>query len=169
MWLYIVCVFLKNYLCVCVFVCAPTGLKGGALCRHAPCAGAAASGPHDRELVQCIGLQTCHHVVQAGSVRHLRRERQTYSLISFFPHIPFLIFTHWFLLPYVYLLIFFFFFNKSIDTRSHLQMFCFLWLTLEKPYQAHYQMRNKCRWNDGHLSLKNYSWHHLSFFSKINS
>lgn len=80
---YIVCVFLKNYLCVCVFVCAPTGLKGGALCRHAPCAGAAASGPHDRELVQCIGLQTCHHVVQAGGVSHLQRERQTESHFIF--------------------------------------------------------------------------------------
>lgn len=66
---------------MCVFVCAPTGLKGGALGSHAPRAGAAAFGHHDRELVQCIGLQTCHHVVQAGGVGHLGGDghRHTYS------------------------------------------------------------------------------------------
>lgn len=57
------------YVCVCV--CSRTGLEGGALCCHAPRAGAAAFGHHDGELVQRVGLQTRHHVVQAGSVGHL--------------------------------------------------------------------------------------------------
>lgn len=61
-------------LCLCHFTCAPTGLKGGALRRHAPRAGAAASGQHDRELVQRVGLQAHHHVVQAGGVGHLGGE-----------------------------------------------------------------------------------------------
>lgn len=61
-------------LCLCNFTCAPTGLKGGALCRHAPRAGAAASGQHDREFVQRVGLQTRHHVVQVGGVGHLGGE-----------------------------------------------------------------------------------------------
>lgn len=48
-----------------------TGLKGGALCSHAPRAGAAAFGHHDGELVQRVGLQSRHHVVQAGGVSRL--------------------------------------------------------------------------------------------------
>lgn len=63
-------------LCLCQSTCAPTGLKGGALRRHAPRAGAAASGQHDRELVERVGLQTRHHVVQAGGVGHLGRDGQ---------------------------------------------------------------------------------------------
>lgn len=63
--------------CLCHFTCAPTGLKGGALRRHAPRAGAAASGQHDRELVQRVGLQAHHHVVQAGGVGHLGRGGKT--------------------------------------------------------------------------------------------
>lgn len=69
-----VCVFLHDYYdCVCTH----TGLKGGALRSHAPCAGAAAFGHHDGELVQRVGLQACHHVVQAASVGRLERERHT--------------------------------------------------------------------------------------------
>lgn len=64
--------------CVCVFVLAHTGLEGGALCCHAPRAGAAAFGHHDGELVQRVGLQTRHHVVQAGGVGHLE-DRQTHT------------------------------------------------------------------------------------------
>lgn len=67
--MYIVCVSARLSVCVCVF--APTGLKGGALCSHAPRAGAAAFGHHDGELVQRVGLQPRHHVVQAGGVGHL--------------------------------------------------------------------------------------------------
>lgn len=62
-------------LCLCNFTCAPTGLEGGALCRHAPRAGPAASGQHDRELVERVGLQTRHHVVQAGGVGQLGRDK----------------------------------------------------------------------------------------------
>lgn len=64
-------------MCVCNFTCAHTGLKGGALGRHAPRAGAAAPGQHDRELVERVGLQTRHHVVQAGGVGHLGRDGQS--------------------------------------------------------------------------------------------
>lgn len=75
-------------MCVCVcfctvtaasvylLVCAHTRLEGGALGRHAPRAGAAPFGHHDRELVQRVGLQTRHHVVQAGGVGHLGRQVQ---------------------------------------------------------------------------------------------
>lgn len=67
---------------LCNLTCAPTGLKGGALCRHAPRAGAAASGQHDRELVQRVGLQTRHHVVQAGGVGHLGGgDRKSYASV----------------------------------------------------------------------------------------
>ena len=69
---------MDNYLCA--YVCgAPTGLKGGALSRHAPRAGAAAFGHHYGELVQRVGLQTRHHVAQAGGVGHLGRDRQTHK------------------------------------------------------------------------------------------
>lgn len=67
---------------LCNLTCAPTGLKGGALRRHAPRAGAAASGQHDRELVQRVGLQTRHHVVQAGGVGHLGGGRQEKLCVS---------------------------------------------------------------------------------------
>lgn len=67
-----VCVFLRDcFECVCTHTC----LKGGALRSHAPCAGAAAFGHHDGELVQRVGLQACHHVVQAAGVGRLERER----------------------------------------------------------------------------------------------
>lgn len=49
----------------------PTGLEGGALGGHAPGAGAPAFRQHDGELVQSVGLQTCHYVAQAGGVGHL--------------------------------------------------------------------------------------------------
>lgn len=64
-------------MCVCAWssTCAPTGLEGGALRRHAPRAGAAASGQHDGELVERVGLQARHHVVQAGGVGHLEGRR----------------------------------------------------------------------------------------------
>lgn len=68
-------------LCLCNFTCAPTGLKGGALRRHAPRAGAAASGQHDREFVQRVGLQTRHHVVQAGGVGHLGERQAEYESV----------------------------------------------------------------------------------------
>lgn len=62
----------------------PTGLKGGALGCHAPSAGAAAFGHHDGELIQCVGFQSCHHVIQAGGVGHLEtdthKDKQEFSL-----------------------------------------------------------------------------------------
>ena len=73
------CACLRVCLHVCVIICAPTGFKGGALCSHAPRAGAASFGHHDRELVQCVGLQARHHVVQAGGVGHLGRETHTHT------------------------------------------------------------------------------------------
>lgn len=66
-----------SFLCVCVFVCrVHTALKGGALGCHAPCAGAAAFGHHDGELIQRVGLQTRHYVAQAGGVGHLERDEE---------------------------------------------------------------------------------------------
>lgn len=53
-------------------MCTHTGLKGGALRSHAPCAGAPAFGHHDGELVQRVGLQACHHVVKAAGVGRLQ-------------------------------------------------------------------------------------------------
>lgn len=75
MYILCFCTIINVYVCVCVR--APTGLKGGALCSHAPRACAAAFCHHNRELVQCVGLQTRHHVVQARGVGHLGRDRQT--------------------------------------------------------------------------------------------
>lgn len=49
-----------------------TGLKGGPLSGHAPCAGTAALGHHDGELVKRVGLQACHYVAQACAVGHLK-------------------------------------------------------------------------------------------------
>lgn len=79
---YILCFLLNDLsvcLHVCVFMCAPTGFKGGALCSHAPRAGAASFGHHDGELVQCVGLQARHHVVQAGGVGHLGGDTHTHT------------------------------------------------------------------------------------------
>lgn len=67
---------MHNFLCLRVSS-APTGLKGGALGCHAPCASTAAFGHHDGELVQRVGLQTRHHVAQAGGVGHLGKDEQT--------------------------------------------------------------------------------------------
>lgn len=65
----------------CVSVCkVPTGLKGGALGCHAPSAGAAAFGHHDRELIQGVWLQSRHHVVQTGGVGHLGTDAQELNL-----------------------------------------------------------------------------------------
>lgn len=69
------CVFRQIILCV---RSDPTGLEGGALGGHAPRAGAAAFGHHDREFVQRVGLQSRHHVVQAGGVGHLGTETHTH-------------------------------------------------------------------------------------------
>lgn len=70
------CPCLSVRLCVCVCAFAPTGFKGGALCSHAPRAGAPPFGDHDGELVERVGLQAGHHVAQAGGVGRLRRNRR---------------------------------------------------------------------------------------------
>lgn len=57
---------------ISMHVCsAPTGFKGGSLGCHAPCAGASAFGHHNGKLIQGVGLQSCHNMVQAGCVGNL--------------------------------------------------------------------------------------------------
>lgn len=73
--MYVLCVFMRG--CLCLRVCsAPTGLKGGALGCHAPCADTAAFGHHDGEFVQRVGLQIWHRVAQVGGVDHLGKNEQ---------------------------------------------------------------------------------------------
>lgn len=72
--MYVLCVFMRG--CLCLRVCsALTGLKGGALGCHAPCADTAAFGHHDGEFVQRVGLQIWHRVAQVGGVDHLGKKR----------------------------------------------------------------------------------------------
>lgn len=73
--MYVLCVFMRG--CLCLRVCSvPTGLKGGALGCHAPCADTAAFGHHDGEFVQRVGLQIWHRVAQVGGVDHLGKNEQ---------------------------------------------------------------------------------------------
>lgn len=55
----------QTWKCVC------TCFIGGGVCRHAPCAGLAAFGHHDRELIHGVGLQSRDGVTECRRIRRL--------------------------------------------------------------------------------------------------
>lgn len=51
--------------------CVRTCFIGGGVCRHTPCAGLAAFGHHDRELIHGVGLQSRDRVTECRRIRRL--------------------------------------------------------------------------------------------------